>query len=74
MKQIYLDNASTTPMRPEVLEAMMPYFAEEYGNPSSIYPLGQRASDAVATARGQLAACIGAKPQELFFTSGRIRV
>lgn len=70
MKQIYLDNASTTPMRPEVLEAMMPYFAEEYGNPSSIYPLGQRASDAVATARGQLAACIGAKPQELFFTSG----
>lgn len=70
MKQIYLDNASTTPMRPEVLEAMMPYFTEEYGNPSSIYPLGQRASDAVTAAREQLAICIGAKPQELFFTSG----
>ncbi len=70
MKQIYLDNASTTAMRPEVLEAMLPYFSEEFGNPSSIYPLGQRASDAVAEAREVLAGCIGAKPREVFFTSG----
>ena len=47
MKQIYLDNASTTPVRPEVLEAMLPYFSEDFGNPSSLYPAGQRASDAV---------------------------
>ncbi|MCI8469655.1 MAG: cysteine desulfurase NifS [Eggerthellaceae bacterium] len=70
MKQIYLDNASTTPVRPEVLEAMLPYFSEEFGNPSSIYPLGQRASDAVADARAVIAALIGAKPSELYFTSG----
>ncbi|MCI8366542.1 MAG: cysteine desulfurase NifS [Eggerthellaceae bacterium] len=70
MKQIYLDNASTTAMRSEVLEAMLPYFSEEFGNPSSIYPLGQRASDAVAEAREVLAGCIGAKPREVFFTSG----
>ncbi|MGN0262125.1 MAG: cysteine desulfurase NifS [Eggerthellaceae bacterium] len=70
MKQIYLDNASTTPVRSEVLEAMIPYFSEEFGNPSSIYPLGQRASCAVSQAREGIAALIGAKPQEIFFTSG----
>ena len=70
MKQIYLDNASTTPVRPEVLEAMIPYFSGEFGNPSSIYPLGQRASKAVSQAREDIAALIGAKPQEVFFTSG----
>ncbi|MBB3170345.1 cysteine desulfurase NifS [Parvibacter caecicola] len=70
MKQIYLDNASTTRMRPEVLDAMLPYFTEQYGNPSSIYPLGQEASDAVAEARSSLAGCIGAQPREVFFTSG----
>ena len=51
MKTIYLDNAATTRMRPEVLEAMTPYFSEEFGNPSSIYGLGQSASDAVVEAR-----------------------
>ncbi|MFR0868767.1 MAG: cysteine desulfurase family protein, partial [Adlercreutzia sp.] len=51
MSQIYLDHASTTPVRPEVVEAMTPYFTEHFGNPSSIYPLGQEASDAVAAAR-----------------------
>ena len=51
MRQIYLDHASTTPVRPEVVEAMAPYFTEHFGNPSSIYPLGQEASDAVAAAR-----------------------
>lgn len=70
MKQIYLDHASTTPVHTEVLEAMLPYFTKEFGNPSSIYPLGQNASDAVAEARDTLAALIGAKPQEIFFTSG----
>lgn len=70
MKQIYLDNASTTPVRGEVLEAMMPYFTEEFGNPSSIYPLGQRASDAVARSRETIANLIGAKPREVYFTSG----
>lgn len=70
MKQIYLDHASTTPVRPEVVEAMMPFFTEQFGNPSSIYPLGQEASDAVAEARETLAGVIGAKPREIFFTSG----
>lgn len=70
MKQIYLDHASTTPVRPDVLDAMMPYFAEEFGNPSSIYPLGQTASDAVAEARATLASILGASAREVFFTSG----
>lgn len=70
MKQIYLDHASTTPVRPEVVEAMLPFFTEQFGNPSSIYPLGQEASDAVAEARETLAGVIGAKPREIFFTSG----
>ncbi|MCI8425470.1 MAG: cysteine desulfurase NifS [Adlercreutzia sp.] len=70
MKQIYLDHASTTPVREEVVEAMVPYFSEKFGNPSSIYPLGQEASDAVAEAREVLAGVIGAKPREIFFTSG----
>ena len=51
MKQIYLDNASTTPVRAEVLETMLPYFTEEFGNPSSIYPLGQTASCLLYTSR-----------------------
>ena len=70
MRQIYLDHASTTPVRPEVVEAMTPYFTEHFGNPSSIYPLGQEASDAVAAARESLASLIGATPREIFFTSG----
>lgn len=70
MRQIYLDHASTTPVRPEVVEAMIPYFTEHFGNPSSIYPLGQEASDAVAAARESLAGLIGAAPREIFFTSG----
>lgn len=70
MRQIYLDHASTTPVRPEVVEAMAPYFTEHFGNPSSIYPLGQEASDAVAAARESLAGLIGAAPREIFFTSG----
>lgn len=70
MRQIYLDHASTTPVRPEVVEAMAPYFTEHFGNPSSIYPLGQEASDAVAAARESLSSLIGATPREIFFSSG----
>lgn len=70
MKQIYLDHASTTPVRAEVLEAMLPYFSEKFGNPSSIYPLGQEASDALTEARETIANTIGAKAREVFFTSG----
>lgn len=65
---IYLDNSATTPLHPEVLDAMMPYFTEEYGNPSSIYGLGQSAKEALEEARSLVADAIGAKPNEIFFT------
>lgn len=67
---IYLDNAATTQIAPEVLEAMMPYLTDEYGNAGSLYALGRRAADAVAHARQQVADCIGAKPEQIIFTSG----
>ncbi|MEG0071516.1 MAG: cysteine desulfurase NifS [Raoultibacter sp.] len=70
MKTIYLDNAATTKVRPEVIEAMLPHFTEEYGNPSSIYPLGQRAADAVAAARFTIAQFLNTTPKEIYFTSG----
>ena len=68
MKTIYLDNAATTKVRPEVVEAMLPYFTEDYGNPSSIYSLGQRASNAVRDAREVVARAIGANPATVYFT------
>lgn len=67
---IYLDNAATTQISPQVLEAMMPYLKEEYGNAGSIYSLGRRAADAIAKARQQVADFIGAKPEQIIFTSG----
>lgn len=67
---IYLDNAATTKMRPEVLDAMIGYLGDEFGNPSSIYPLGERAAKAVGSARASIAAEIGADPREVTFTSG----
>lgn len=67
---IYLDNAATTKMAPEVLETMMPYLTDEYGNAGSLYALGRRAADAVAHARKQVADCIGARPEQIIFTSG----
>ena len=70
MKQIYLDNAATTSLSPEVLEAMMPYLTYEYGNPSSNYPLGVLARQAVGKARHTIAESIGAKDEEIYFTSG----
>lgn len=69
-KFIYADNAATTRLSPVVLEAMMPYLREEYGNPSSLYAFGNRAKDAVEKARAQVAAAIGAKEKEIYFTSG----
>ena len=65
---VYLDYSATTPIKKEVLEAMMPYLTESYGNPSSLYTIGQKSKDAIRTAREQLAALIGANAPEVFFT------
>lgn len=67
---IYLDHAATTPVAPEVLSAMLPYFSEYYGNPSSIHRVGRRANVAIEQARRTIAEQIGATPQELLFTAG----
>ncbi len=67
---IYLDHAATTPLRPEVLEAMLPYLTEHFGNASSLHAEGRRARQGVDEARERLAAILGAKPQEIVFTSG----
>jgi cysteine desulfurase len=69
-KVIYLDNAATTQVYPEVLEAMNPYFTEYYGNPSSIYSFAGEANKAVAKARETLADLIHAKAEEIYFTGG----
>jgi cysteine desulfurase len=66
---IYLDNNATTKVDPLVLEAMLPWLGDEYGNPSSVYSLGKRAAAAVETARQQIARLIGCAPSELIFTS-----
>src|SRR5258708_21249618 len=70
MNRVYLDFNATTPVQPEVLDAMLPYFSGEFGNAASIHTPGQRARAAVETAREQVAALIGARPQEIVFTSG----
>ncbi|HEX5039812.1 MAG TPA: cysteine desulfurase family protein [Candidatus Limnocylindria bacterium] len=67
---IYLDHAATTPLRSEVLEAMLPYLTEHHGNPSSIHASGRRARQGLDEARETLAARIGARPREIVFTSG----
>lgn len=67
---IYLDNAATTKTAPQVVEAMLPYFTENYGNPSSIYSLGSRAKEAVTGARERIAGTLGAKNNEIYFTGG----
>jgi cysteine desulfurase len=70
MQRIYFDNAATTPLAPEVLEAMMPYLTEKFGNPSSIYSYGRETRLAIEQARKSVAKNLGAKPSEIFFTSG----
>ena len=70
MKRVYLDCAATTPTHPEVVKAMLPYFTEAFGNPSSIYSYGQEAKGAIEEARVKVADLIGARDEEIVFTSG----
>jgi len=70
MRPIYLDYNATTPIDPEVAEAMLPYLFEHFGNPSSTHPYGVKARDAVEGARGQVSALLGCRPGEVVFTSG----
>ena len=67
---IYMDNAATTSVRPEVLEAMMPYFTQYFGNASSIHTFGRNARRALENARKQVAAALGCEPREVYFTAG----
>ena len=69
-KLIYLDNAATTKTAPEVVEAMLPYFTEYYGNPSSVYEFAGKSKQAVDAARKTIADSLGAKPEEIYFTAG----
>lgn len=68
MRHVYLDHAATTPVRPEVLEAMLPYYREQYGNPSSIYRIGREARKALDEARDTVAEILGAQSREIVFT------
>ncbi|MBU2536742.1 MAG: cysteine desulfurase NifS [Chloroflexota bacterium] len=70
MRSIYLDYAATTPTHPDVVQAMLPYFTQTFGNPSSIYACAQDAKEAIEAARASLAALIGASNEEITFTSG----
>lgn len=69
MKKYYLDHVATNPLHPQVLEAMMPYFREEFGNPLSVYEYGSRAKTAIEKSREQVAALVNAKPAEIIFTA-----
>ena len=68
-RKVYADNAATTAVSEEVLAAMLPFYREVYGNPSSLYELGQQAKAPLEQARADVAACLGAKPNEIYFTS-----
>ena len=65
---VYADNAATTQVSPRVLEAMLPFYKEEYGNPSSVYSIGRQAKEALDKARKQVADALGAQPGEIYFT------
>lgn len=69
MSMIYLDHAGATPVRPEVLEAMWPYFAERFGNPSAVYDLGAQVKEAIEAQREKVAALLGAEAKNIIFTS-----
>ncbi|MEE0692078.1 MAG: cysteine desulfurase NifS [Lachnospiraceae bacterium] len=69
-KIIYLDNAATTRTSPAVVEAMLPYFTDNYGNASSIYSIGAKSKAAIAQSRETIAGVLGAKPEEIYFTAG----
>lgn len=70
MRRVYLDHSATTPVRPEVLAAMLPFLKDTYGNPSSIHSFGQEGKKALEESREKIAAAIGASPDEIIFTSG----
>src|SRR6266403_1287725 len=70
MRRVYLDNNATTPVLPEVFEAMRPFYLEKFGNASSIHHFGQHARAAVEKARASVAALLNARPAEIVFTSG----
>ena len=70
MKQVYLDYSATTPVKQEVLSEMLPYFTENFGNPSSLYTIGMEAKEAIDLARSRVASLIGAQDREIYFTSG----
>jgi cysteine desulfurase len=70
MRRVYLDHNASTPVHPDVLAAMMPFFSEQYGNPSSIHSFGREARDAVETAREEIARFLGVSAEETVFTSG----
>lgn len=70
LRNVYLDNAATTQLDPEVFEFMMPYFTEKYGNPSSIHSLGRKSKSAIEQARKTVSQILKASPSEIFFTSG----
>lgn len=70
MRKVYLDHNATTPIHPEVLEALLPYYKEHFGNASSVHAYGRQARAAVEAARAQVAALLKAGPAEIFFTSG----
>ena len=67
-KTIYFDHAATTPVKPEVVEAMLPYFTEKFGNASSVYSIGRESKKAIEEARDQVAMALGAQSREIFFT------
>ena len=69
MKRVYLDHAAATPVRPEVMAAMLPFFTERFGNPSAVYDLGAQIKEVLEDQRGKVARLIGAHPEEVIFTS-----
>jgi len=69
-RYIYMDHAATTFVKPDVIESMIPFLKEYFGNPSSLYSLGRENKEAIETAREKLAKALGAKPEEIYFTSG----